>query len=1076
MRSDRRAEHQFMIQRRDADAGATPHTGANVTTDGVLEGLAAGDPLAAVLDQLARWLESECGGFCSVLGVDGATLRLLAAPNLPVRYARSIDGLAIGPKAGGCGTAAYTKQRVIVPDVEKDALWADYREIARADGIRACWSEPVLAHDGKVLATVGLHFRECRFPAADELASLLRAARLASIALDRERTRAALQASETRYRLLIQHSPDLVHLCDQDGVILYASPSAEQVLGYTPEQLVGRQSRDFVHPDDLPQANDAGARTLDALANGPVLLLRIRHRDGTWRSLEVAARSFLEGDGRRMLIVHSRDSTERVRTEAALREREALYRTLTETSPSIIGLIREGRILYANAAAARACGCETGEALVGVSVADLVHPEDRALALSRMREAMAGRDLGRVEIRLLRPAGATREVEVSGRQVPYQGAPALLFVGHDVTDHREAERALTESEHLFTQLVQNLPQVFWMSSVDKQELLYVSDMYEHVWGRSRLDLVMKPLDFLEGVHPDDRERVRAALPRQARGEYDVEYRVVRPDGSVRWIRDRAFPIRNGSGHVHRVAGIAEDVTDARRRDDDIRLLAGAISQAAEGVIITDATGAIEYVNPAFEHITGYSRREVRGKNPRFLKSGVQDAAFYAQMWNTLLDGQAWRARFVNRRKDGRQYTQESLITPVRGGDGRISHFIAVVRDVTRELSLEDQLRQAQKMEAVGRLAGGIAHDFNNVLSIIMGSAQFALDALDESHAARADLHEVLHASQRAARLTRQLLTFSKQQITQPRVLQLRDIFDGTKKMLCRIIPEDIELCVDVANDLWHVTADPTSIEQVLFNLVINSRDAMPRGGRITVDAANMEAQDGMLQGATEPMSAGRYVRLRVSDTGMGMDAATRDRIFEPFFTTKSERGTGLGLSIVFGIVKQSGGYIRVESEAGAGSTFEVYLPATDSPEAPQPVTVPAPGGGQASGTILLVEDQAGVRATVRRMLAGLGWRVVEAEHGEEALAVWRAHRADIRLVLSDVVMPRQGGHELARHIRAVDATVPILLMTGYADLEIPVSDLLAASVQLIEKPFQAAVLQQRIHELLHSGGTAAAPR
>ena len=356
-----------------------------------------------------------------------------------------------------------------------------------------------------------------------------------------------------------------------------------------------------------------------------------------------------------------------------------------------------------------------------------------------------------------------------------------------------------------------------------------------------------------------------------------------------------------------------------------RLLA-AIDQVGESVVITALDGTITYVNPAFEAVTGYARAEVVGKNPRLLKSGVQSPEVYRTLWDTVASGKTWQGRLVNRRKDGRLYTEDATISPVRDAAGVVTSYVGVKRDITRELELEAQLRQAQRMESIGRLAGGVAHDFNNLLSVILSYTGFALTALPKGHALHEDLLEVQLAGERAAALTRQLLAFSRKQVLRPVVLDLGQVLSEMEKLLRRTLGEDIELSLVQAPELAVVRADPGQIEQVLLNLAINARDAMPHGGRLTITTGNVEldAAHAERHPGAQP---GPHVMLAVSDTGVGIDEQTQTRIFEPFFTTKEPgKGTGLGLSTVHGIVQQSGGSITVTSSPGQGASFQIYLP------------------------------------------------------------------------------------------------------------------------------------------------------
>lgn len=514
-----------------------------------------------------------------------------------------------------------------------------------------------------------------------------------------------------------------------------------------------------------------------------------------------------------------------------------------------------------------------------------------------------------------------------------------------------------------------------------------------------------------------------------------------------------------------------DITERKRSEAERERLSMAIEQAGETVLITDASGSIVYANPAFEAVTGYTRREVLGQNPRLLKSGAQDKAFYTALWATLAAGQTWHGRLINRKKDGTLYTEEATISPVRDAAGVITSYVAVKRDITPVLVLEAQYLHAQKMEGVGRLAGGIAHDFNNLLSVILSYTEFTLDALKEGDPFREDLAEVKNAAERAATLTGQLLAFSRKQVLQPEPLNLNQVIAEMEKMLRRIIGEHIDLVRVEAPDLRLVRADPGQVEQVLMNLVVNACDAMPEGGSLTIETANAELdeQDAAHRVGVEP---GSYVMLAVSDSGSGMDAETKARIFDPFFTTKEKgKGTGLGLATVYGIVKQSGGSVWVYSEPGQGSTFKIYLPRLKTEQYVPPSSYPtSPRKSTGTETILVVEDEEALRRVVQRALENAGYAVLAAASGAEALVMSAQHAAEIHLVLTDVVMPQMSGKALVHELHETGRALRVLYMSGYADEAIVHHGVLEPGTNLLSKPFSSAALTRKVREVLDGGG------
>ena len=600
-----------------------------------------------------------------------------------------------------------------------------------------------------------------------------------------------------------------------------------------------------------------------------------------------------------------------------------------------------------------------------------------------------------------------------------------------------AEAALRESEERFRQLAENIECVFWMSNAELNGMLYVSPAYERVWGRTPASLYAQPGSFFEAVHPADRTFVLANLEQKQLAqpeEFEIEYRIVRPDGSLRWIRDRGFPIRNAGGQFQRLVGIAEDITERKALEEVQRRLAAAVEQAAEAIVITDVQGAILYVNPAFEKVTGYSRQEALGQNPRLLKSGKQDRAFYARMWGALLQGQVWHGRLVNQRKDGALYEEDVSIGPIRDVTGQIINYVAVQRDVSHEALLQAQLRHAQKMEAIGQLAGGVAHDFNNLLVVISGSAEISLMAPEQLPQPVCDsLKQIVAAAERAANLTRQLMAFSRKQVMQAKPLDLNELIANLIKMLARIIGENIRLQCSYSTRSPFIEADIGMLEQVLVNLVVNARDAMPHGGQlsITTDLLTLDAA----QADTRPEArAGEFVRLAVRDSGTGIAPEHLPHIFEPFFTTKEPgQGTGLGLAVVYGIVKQHQGWMEVASQLGAGSTFNLFVPAVPPPAqgaAAPPVEADLPGGRE---KILLVEDDFAVRRMTERLLETFGYRVWPAASGLEAQEIWRTHAPEIDLLLTDIIMPDSiTGRELAEELHEQKSQLKVIFMSGYS--------------------------------------------
>jgi len=515
-----------------------------------------------------------------------------------------------------------------------------------------------------------------------------------------------------------------------------------------------------------------------------------------------------------------------------------------------------------------------------------------------------------------------------------------------------------------------------------------------------------------------------------------------------------------------VAGqVAGSLARARLTETRRRLMT-AIEQTPDSVVITDTDGTIIYVNPAFERVSGYSRAEAIGRNSRLLKSGHHEAAFYEEFWATISGGDVWQGQLVNKKRDGALYTEETIITPVRDEQGAIINYIAIKRDVTQELQLEEQYRQAQRLESIGRLAAGVAHDFNNILTVITGHSELLLSQYySPDDPRRQEVGQIQQAAERAGMLTRQLLAFSRQQRLKPQVFNLNDAVINLEKMLRRLIGEDVVLITKLAPDLGSVKADPGQMEQVLMNLAVNARDAMPRGGQLILETANITLdQSGPL---SPPLPPGSYLMLTVTDTGVGMDADIQARAFEPFFTTKEmSKGTGLGLSTVYGIVQQSNGQIQVESILGQGTTFRIYLPQIESTA--ESALLPSAPVTSMMGqeTILVVEDELPVRLVTRRILELRGYTVLEAGNPRAALNLCRQYQGQVNLLITDVIMPDLSGPELAERLVKSYPDLKVLFISGYTTDVLDEYGMFGQDNVLLEKPFTPDGLTRKVREIL----------
>ncbi len=829
------------------------------------------------------------------------------------------------------------------------------------------------------------------------------------------------------------------------------------ITGYREDELVGHDSR-FLYPDD--EEYERVGREIYRKGQEESRWVR---KDGTVIELlfQVARAT---GDSYIAVIT---DITERIRTARALRESEKLYRNIIEKIQDVFYRFdNNGILIMINPAGARMFHYDSVEDMLGLPMEAFWNdPRD----LYRMIDELKDRDrINDYEAFLKRKDGTTLYVSITTHYFldddgNIAGREGIL---RDITERKKAAEALRESEVRYRALFEFSPDgvlvlkdgVYMDCNSKTLELMKCG----------REDIVGKePHVFSPEVQPDGipsidkaNEKVRLAL--SGKPQF-FEWRNRMFDGSGFLDAEVNLSRFDVNNEAH-ILVIVRDITERKKTEAEIRRLVTAIEQAAEDIFITDAEGVIEYVNPAFESVTGYSRGDALGKTPAFLTSGLHDREFYRNLWETIRSGKVWTGTIVNRRKDGTFIHEESTVGPLVDSSGAITGYIALNRDVTRQVQLESQLHQSQKMEVIGQLAGGIAHDFNNILSAIIGYSNLVQIKLLPDDPVRKYVDQIVASSGKAAILTQSLLAFSRKQIIDPKPLDVNGAIMGTKKLLSRLITEDIVLRTDLCPDPLVVMADLVQLDQVLMNLVANARDAMPTGGTLTIRTRRANGNEGEM--------GDRLACISVSDTGVGMDVRTKEKVFEPFFTTKeSGKGTGLGLAIVYGIVQQHNGTISVASELGRGTTFEVLLPIVETvPEEKAETVEDDPRGNE---KILVVEDNEELRRLLRTVLSEQGYRVFEAVDGLDAIETQDRCQAD--LVILDVVMPKMNGKQAHDRLRSIDPNIRVLFMSGYTDDIIHQKGILDETIEYIAKPILPRDLLKKVRELLDEETLKRAP-
>ena len=750
---------------------------------------------------------------------------------------------------------------------------------------------------------------------------------------------------------LLANVRDCIIVTDAAGIVTYWNEAATNTYGWTAAEMCGQPLLNRF-PEE---ARSSVADLMRQIAEGHDWCGEFEdyHKDGSRIWIDARVSRICSASGEFLGIIGtSHDISARKRAEAERDQITARLRLQIDRMPLAYLLFdRDLRLVDWNAAAERMFGYTRDEVIGMTAPFETLLPRATWLGGEEILGRLRAGDMAAHAINdNLTKDGRTITCEWSNTPLlDSNGAfVGLLSLAQDITARRLAEEALRQSEERFRQIAESINEVFWLTTPDKHEIAYISPGYETIWGRTRDALHASPQSWMDAIHPEDRERVvQAAFANQMAGTYDEEYRIVRPDGTIRWIRDRAFPVRDRDGQVVRVAGVAEDVTGRRQ--------------------------------------------------------------------------------------------------------------------------LEAQLRQAQKMEAVGQLAGGVAHDFNNLLTVITGCSELLLDVVGDAGEQRELIDEILKACTRSASLTRQLLAFSRQQVLSPKILDVNDVVQDIDKMLRRLIGEDVELTTVLHRPLGSVKADPGRLEQVLVNLAVNARDAMPRGGKLTIETREVNLTEGFP--ANRPgVAPGRYIVLAVTDSGVGMPEEVKRHLFEPFFTTKDPgKGTGLGLAVVHGFVKQSGGCVDVRSEPGAGTCFTIYLPRIDARDASgADVTEAGLRHGRGTEAILLIEDDDAVRALIKRVLHRYGYTVLEASRGSDGLRLAAAHPAPIHLLITDVLMPGLSGRMVAEQIGESHPETKVLYVSGHTNDNVLRTGVFHDAAQFLQKPFAPEALAQKVREILSS--------
>ena len=910
----------------------------------------------------------------------------------------------------------------------------------------------------------------------------------------RKRAEEALRASEAMSQAVLEHSPVGISIRDQAGALLQVNEAWKKIWAISDAEIQQNEkwSAGRSWKERCPYLGDSG-QDVDRLFTpecGVSILylpeLKIPEpRPGAAQCISMYLYALRNQDGRvEKVVTLTQDITERQRVETALQDSEEKYRLVVEHASDAILVAQDGMMKFVNPKVQEITGYSEGE-VTSRPFPEFIHPEDRQMVVERHQRRLQGKPVPPVyPFRIVTKAGEDCWVEIRAVVISWKGKPATLNFLTDITERRKAEEALRKNEAKYRELVENANSII-LRRDSEGRITFFNEFAQRFFGFREEEILGRNVvgtivPEKESSGRDLAQMIRDISRHPERYATNENENVLR-NGERVWVAWTNKPILDPDGKLAEILCIGNDITERKRAEERLaesevkyRTLVEGMSEA---VMQVDNDDRVQFVNPQFCQMIGYREDELLGRVGYEIYFDPEEQELIRRKNRLRLEkaSDAYETRM--RKKTGEEVLVRISGSPVTDAQGNVVGSIGVITDITERKLLEAEFLQAQKMEALGRLAGGVAHDFNNLLTSIMGYSDLLAKKLaedDPSGPLRRYADIILSSANRAANLTQQLLSLSRRHAVQMRVLDLNEVVAGVERILRGLIREDMELTIHVEGALGRVKADSVQIEQVLMNLAVNALDAMPRGGRLSIRTANVVLDKSYARRRRE-VAPGPYVMIAVSDTGHGMDAEVQSHLFEPFFTTKEKgKGTGLGLSTAYGIVQQMGGHIEVESALGKGSAFKIYLPRTEEPPAPLASPQPRPPGPveaelpRGVETVLLAEDEETVRSFAREVLQGAGYTVLEAGDGEEALRVAGSFTGPIHLLLTDVIMPRLGGPELARRLQPLHPDMRVLFMSGYTDGDISSYGGLGTETSLLQKPFQPLVLARRVREVLEA--------
>ena len=926
-------------------------------------------------------------------------------------------------------------------------------------------------------------------------------------------TKSALKENEREYRELFNNLLDVFLQINKHGEITKVSPSVKKIWGYKPSEIMGVDLIEKIF------VKETGKEFLELVLQNKTIEnyeIQLNCKDGKviWISINAHIKYLSNGEIFGIEGI-ARDITNQKEMQLALSESENRYHSLFRTAPVGLGIADlKGNLIEFNDAMLHPGGYTKEDILKIKNVSKLYYdPIDRKKMLLIIQK---NGFLHRQKVRFKKKNGSFYYALLSLKSIMLNGQHYMQAMVEDITEREIAEQEILyriELEKLITSISKNfinvseididdeisstLKEIGVFAEVDRVYVFQfsldgktMSNTFEwcsegiepQIQNLQKLPTNIFPwwmekLNRLETIYiphvsemPDAANAEKEVLQDQAvqsllvvpmaRENLKVGFLGFDAVRTIKKWKEADIALLNILGEILVTA------LERKRLESEMRKLNRAVLQSPVSIIITNKKGDIEYVNDQFTNTTGYNFNEVIGKNPRILQSGNNSKKEFQNLWLTISSGKQWHGIFQNQKKNKEIYWEQATISPIKNPKGEITHYIGFQEDITERRELEEQLRQSQKMETIGQLAGGIAHDFNNLLTVIMGYSDFILANLDQADPLKEEILEIARAGKRATDLTRHLLAFSRKQVLDIQTININFILSNLEKMLRRIIGENIHLTFIMTDNLYNVEADTGQMEQVLVNLVINARDAMPLGGKLTIETKNINLDESYTKLHLN-VKPGKYVKIKISDNGIGMSNNIKERIFEPFFTTKEKgKGTGLGLAMVYGIITQLHGHIDIHSTVNKGTTFEFYIPKTDAEVAQETERKKDENVLHGTETILVIEDEDSLRNLAKRILEKSGYKVITASDGEQGFHIFKKNKEHIDLIITDILMPELNGIDMIDKIKKSYPNLPVIFMSGYTENALLQYNLKELQSKFIPKPFTPQMLAKKVSEIL----------